>query len=830
MDARRFTEESMKIAIISKIFRKVDENGNALHQNTTSKNKKKKVQSDKNVVSCVAAEKVEGHRSDIINDVTKLLEYIGENKRQSGTTKTNAHRSSKQLHKHTSEEGPRNSKKQRAQSSKGKENRSELKKSNSLGEISTVKLENFAFSGKDSEKTDVKEPPAKHVDVTHKVKKETSVDKPRDRRSCGNVEHPTMQNFYKNTNTECIETSSSSDFRVVTKKKKTKKRRNSVSGSRRKMSTAASNGANSSKSDGDRASSPTVVRRKSTCSVPPSDRSNDSSDVDSVHSLPIDTSQRLESSLNADDGPISYAAIAKNSDRKTSHETYKTSSPDSKSINSKENSPVSITSVDPTSPDTARSKITSQYVSDMPVAELVQSRVQNTPTKVPPPDVHNIKSFPSIHASSNKLDRLPKAESKISSARGCTNKLHVGQQNMVQYNNAANITRNSRILSSNASNEELEQQDDIQNNLSIIQASEMEAIQHNSQIMPTMQIPDVQTIEKMHFMNQPGGRMPPHLQQHVLPTQHVQIAPQPQPIHPTPVIPITDIFTDGRPPSTYTAVISHTPHQPGGLAYVKTVQAYEGMRMAQLDQPSYHTAQKGTAKEGVNTHIVPNTVDNQNVLNNNIVTQTTNVEAKRKDSISGKIIQDDNANSASTKQSKFSKKPHFPNEVSSGSSGTRDCSVSMTSSVAKSVHISSVSDMITNSNTSSTSLSGEGLYQQSTSQAGAESSTRDVSATICDNRTNTSDSEDSPRPPVVILSGLNSSKEVTTGLVFGFDVNEQLLSEDICENFVERYVSPVSYTDTSHNHDKIVNYIGLAWDDVRRSHSIGKAQYYSDSP
>lgn len=65
---------------------------------------------------------------------------------------------------------------------------------------------------------------------------------------------------------------------------------------------------------------------------------------------------------------------------------------------------------------------------------------------------------------------------------------------------------------------------------------------------------------------------------------------------------------------------------------------------------------------------------------------------------------------------------------------------------------------------------------------------------------------DEERPPVVILSGLGN-KEVP-GLVFGFDINEQLLNEDICENFISRYVEPENFKNSTHNHDKIVNFIG----------------------
>lgn len=61
-------------------------------------------------------------------------------------------------------------------------------------------------------------------------------------------------------------------------------------------------------------------------------------------------------------------------------------------------------------------------------------------------------------------------------------------------------------------------------------------------------------------------------------------------------------------------------------------------------------------------------------------------------------------------------------------------------------------------------------------------------------------------PPVVILSGLGN-KEVQ-GLVFGFDINEQLLNEDICENFISRYVEPENFKNSTPNHEKIVNFIG----------------------
>lgn len=97
------------------------------------------------------------------------------------------------------------------------------------------------------------------------------------------------------------------DFRVVTKKKKSKKRRSSLSSRRQTYSREEHVG------EFNRVPSP-EPRRKSAISVPHSEKSNDSSDMDSVHSLPIDTN-RLDIDREDEDStnfPISYADIAKN--------------------------------------------------------------------------------------------------------------------------------------------------------------------------------------------------------------------------------------------------------------------------------------------------------------------------------------------------------------------------------------------------------------------------------------------------------------------------------------------------------------------------------------
>lgn len=259
-------------------LQKVDENGNALGQNSTDtkKNKKKKIQTEKNVV-VTEAKNVAGHRADIINDVDKLTEYIkgDENSTTGAKPKNPVHKS--KLHKHVGN-AEEKSKKRRAGSKGAKNATGDLKKSNSLDEMSSSsKLEDLSNGSADAK---VALRSGKNI-----------IDRTRERRSWGNTEQLTF-------NTSSVENLETAEFRVVTKKKKSKKRRNSISGQSR---------VDTNTSDFNRIPSP--ERRTTACSVPHSERSNDSSDAESVHSLPIDAN----GASNGDEKTISYADIAKNS-------------------------------------------------------------------------------------------------------------------------------------------------------------------------------------------------------------------------------------------------------------------------------------------------------------------------------------------------------------------------------------------------------------------------------------------------------------------------------------------------------------------------------------
>lgn len=94
------------------------------------------------------------------------------------------------------------------------------------------------------------------------------------------------------------------------------------------------------------------------------------------------------------------------------------------------------------------------------------------------------------------------------------------------------------------------------------------------------------------------------------------------------------------------------------------------------------------------------------------------------------------------------------------------------------------------------------------------------------NAVNCNNNNNNSRPAVVILSG-NGDKEVS-GITFGFDINEQLLSDDVCADFLARFVPPKDCDITNgFNLDKIVNFIGIAWEDII-TETNGTVKYYTD--
>lgn len=208
-----------------------------------------------------------------------------------------------------------------------------LKKSNSLDEMSSSNMD---------------DEPA--TTTTGKVAlRAAKIDRNRDRRSWGNSETTPVASV------ENLE--SAAEFRVVTKKKKSKKRRNSISGYQQ------------TNTNSNLLTSAVELKRTTACSVPHSEKSNDSSDIDSVHSLPVDTKSCKETESTT----ISYATIAKNPQQQQQQQkVVKKQQPKEKKV--------------PISPQTVTTW--SQGVQTSP--RLQQLNV------VVPPDVHNIDNFPAI--------------------------------------------------------------------------------------------------------------------------------------------------------------------------------------------------------------------------------------------------------------------------------------------------------------------------------------------------------------------------------------------------------------------------------------------------
>ncbi|KAG5884717.1 hypothetical protein JTB14_019840 [Gonioctena quinquepunctata] len=705
--------------------RKVDENGNALHQNPGTKTKKKKIQTDKNVV-VLAAESVEGHRSDIINDVDKLIQYIRGDKDDnniSSRTRTNVHKS-KQLHKqHTSEDGPR-SKKQRAHSSKGKEGRSELKKSNSLGEISTAKLDEFAFVASTGSEKD--------GDGKVVLRNMGQVDRPKERRSWGNVEPPPFQILSSNASTENLE---ATENWVVTKpKKKSKKRRNSVSSGRRQNSSFESNAKLSN-----RAPSPDL-RGKSACSAPHSEKSNDSSDVDSVHSLPID-------GLNV---PISYADIAKNSeklkDKKVSPEKHEKVSPEKlekvspekfekvspeklEKVPNKEKSPKLDNETKLVMQQTVKKVNGEKHL----VLNTVINDIKNAPTPVlntskMPPNVHNINIFPAIPFDPHKS--LPPD---------------------------VNDDKNFPAISL----ETLSPKSLVIQDPKISPSNKQEVNEVNSVKAALIRPPDFYDTKSFPAIPPDSNKSKTH--------------------HPS--VPDVNNF------QSFPAISNNVKSCSVEKANIKNICVSGRVKNILPGDKNIHQC------SNVNNNILNSTC----IVQNDIQSDLTIIHSNERESIQFNAqMLPPNIPDVQTIE-----KMHFLNRPPP--TAQQQMLISTHSPVS--------------AHDPHEAFATPALPPQSVTNSIHSNNT------ICDSSERTICEDDERPPPVVILSGIGN-KEVT-GLVFGFDVNEQLLNEDICENFISRYVAPEVFNQSLHNHDKIVNFIGSAWEAIVNQ-SNGKVQYYKE--
>ncbi|XP_043515329.1 uncharacterized protein DDB_G0287625-like isoform X1 [Frieseomelitta varia] len=300
----------------------LDENGNPVQSYNGERKKPRRKHTQEPNVIVYSAENVEGHRND--NDIDSLINFI-ENKE----SKSKKGKPGNPVRvKTNSGAKPRS----REKDTKREQLPAKLQKSNSLEEISKTKLEDLTTE-KSVSSSGASSISSQHGTINVALRRakqrstgDTAIDSRGDRRSWGTEEgqsiycndtgddYASRRNSNKKINPE---PEHETEFLVVTKKKKSKKQRRSSSGSRAQNLTTSGSYLQNSRGFPNEYRTPLSpeLRRKSASSMPPSDKS-DSSDSDSVHSLPVtsNTSKHNLSKIATSSGgtpQASYADIAR---------------------------------------------------------------------------------------------------------------------------------------------------------------------------------------------------------------------------------------------------------------------------------------------------------------------------------------------------------------------------------------------------------------------------------------------------------------------------------------------------------------------------------------
>ncbi|XP_032691335.1 uncharacterized protein DDB_G0284459-like isoform X7 [Odontomachus brunneus] len=308
----------------------LDENGNSLQTYNGERKKPRRKHTQEHNVKVYNSENVEGHRYD--NDIETLVNFIENNNSKSKKGKTG----NPVRVKASSGTKPRT----REKDTKREQLPSKLQKSNSLEEISKTKLEDLTTE-KSVSSSGASSISSQHGTINVALRRakqkstgDATVDSRGDRRSWGTEEgqsiycndtgddYTNRRNSNKKTNSE---QEHETEFLVVTKKKKSKKQRRSSSGSRAQNLATSGSYLQNSRGFSNEYRTPVSpeLRRKSASSMPPSDKS-DSSDLDSVHSLPVTsntTKHNLSKVATSSGGTpqASYADIARMATINMSH-------------------------------------------------------------------------------------------------------------------------------------------------------------------------------------------------------------------------------------------------------------------------------------------------------------------------------------------------------------------------------------------------------------------------------------------------------------------------------------------------------------------------------
>lgn len=318
----------------------------------------------------------------------------------------------------------------------------------------------------------------------------------------------------------------------------------------------------------------------------------------------------------------------------------------------------------------------------------------------------------------------------------------------------------------------------------------METVQYNNQMMPRMEIPDVQTIEKLNYMSQPGAHMPLHLQRHVVPPQHLHMAPPHQhqrsvvnqPPHHMPTMMIQPQ------PEVFHPQMYHHHHHHHHLAF--PAQAYEGVSVAYVDHPGY--MQPNPPHQPSPPNLQPAVVAANHHHQPAVASGASHHQEKR-------WSESPETARPKPKQRRFDK-GHVDRRKDNASgrpSNQQTPSHRQPATRSPPVTLYRRGDPAPRTTPPANEATGEAA----------------AAATDC-----ASGGEDGPAgdrpPPVVILSG--AAKDVP-GIEFGFAVNPDLVDQQEEEEeeqpttpgeYFDAYFRPPAIADVdSFNHDKVVNYV-----------------------
>ncbi|XP_076181830.1 twenty-four isoform X2 [Ptiloglossa arizonensis] len=296
----------------------LDENGNAVQNYNGERKKLRRKHTHEPNVLVYKSESIEGHRNE--ENIESLINFI-ENKE----SKSKKGKPGNPVRVKTSTGAKPRS---REKDTKKEQLSAKLQKSNSLEEISKTKLEDLTTE-KSVSSSGASSLSSQHGTINVALRRakqrstgDAAIDSRGDRRSWGTEEgqsiycndtgddYASRRNSNKKINPE---PEHETEFLVVTKKKKSKKQRRSSSGSRAQNLTTSGSYLQNSRGFSNEYRTPLSpkLRRKSASSMPPSDKS-DSSDSDSVHSLPVtsNTSKHNLSKIATSSGGTPQASYA----------------------------------------------------------------------------------------------------------------------------------------------------------------------------------------------------------------------------------------------------------------------------------------------------------------------------------------------------------------------------------------------------------------------------------------------------------------------------------------------------------------------------------------